>query len=219
MAAPNPLSMEFWSDEAKIAWGELSPLMLRILFNGAQSGAALMPSGMDVLVNWDWFNDAAIRFMAQWRGGMFAEMDNYTRTRTIRTISDWIQSGDALPILEQRLEPLFGKSRAKRIAATEVTRAYGEGNILAWQSSGVVHGKRWQTARDERVCPICGPLHDKVVSLSGGWTMDTGGQIVEGFGLTAPPAHVNCRCWLLPFVDTDQIRAERRRRLGLPNAG
>lgn len=215
MAAPSPLSFEFWDTEAQRAWNELSPLMLRILFNGAQSGAAAMPAGMDVLVNWDWFNDAAIRFLDTWRGGTFAEMNNYTRTRTIKTISEWIQSGDALPVLEERLAPLFGSSRARRIAATEVTRAYGEGNVLAWQSSGVVSGKRWMTARDERVCPICGPLHNKVVSLSGGWTMDAGGQIVEGFGLTSPPAHVNCRCWLQPFVEPDAIRAERRRRLGL----
>ncbi|MGH2533192.1 MAG: phage minor head protein [Thermomicrobiales bacterium] len=38
---------------------------------------------------------------------------------------------------------------------------------------------RWVTARDERVCPECGPLDGLV------WETDAG---------PAPPLHVNCRC-------------------------
>lgn len=43
----------------------------------------------------------------------------------------------------------------------------------------------WQTAEDERVCPICGPLNDKPPVI---WSRDFP---------NGPPAHVNCRCWLV----------------------
>jgi len=38
----------------------------------------------------------------------------------------------------------------------------------------------WETANDERVCPICGALHRK---REGEWG-----------GLSGPPAHPRCRC-------------------------
>jgi hypothetical protein len=38
---------------------------------------------------------------------------------------------------------------------------------------------RWQTASDEKVCPICGPYAGRV------WQEDDGPQ---------PPLHPNCRC-------------------------
>jgi len=47
---------------------------------------------------------------------------------------------------------LFGRQRARRVAVTEVTRVYAAGNEEAWRATGYVTGKRWMTARDERVC-------------------------------------------------------------------
>src|SRR5947209_1092884 len=43
----------------------------------------------------------------------------------------------------------------------------------------------WVTAEDERVCPFCGPLDNKIIS------MDEIDQLES-----IPPAHVNCRCEL-----------------------
>jgi SPP1 gp7 family putative phage head morphogenesis protein len=38
----------------------------------------------------------------------------------------------------------------------------------------------WETANDERVCPVCGALHGK---REDDWN-----------GLRSPPAHPRCRC-------------------------
>lgn len=194
---------------------QLAPIALRVLFSGAQSGAAALPAGLDVAVDWDWFNQSAIDWLKRWRLGELRGIHGYTADRAVKIIGDWVQSGDSMQVLESKLAPLLGKERAERIAITEVTRMYAEGNIMAWQSTGLVSGKRWQTAYDERVCPLCGPLHGKIVSLTGAWTMDETGAIVEGIGVTAPPMHPRCRCWLLPVVSTDDVRAARRKRLGL----
>jgi hypothetical protein len=73
-------------------------------------------------------------------------------------ITRWIDNGETLPQLIERLVPLFGEKRAELIAVTEVTRAFAEGNMVAWRESGVIQKRRWNTANDELVCPICGPL-------------------------------------------------------------
>ena len=65
------------------------------------------------------------------------------------------------------------------------------------------------TAVDDRVCPICGPLHNTIVDLSGGWTftqemLDANPALARALRgpqtILRPPAHVNCRCWLQPVV-------------------
>jgi hypothetical protein len=101
---------------------------------------------------------------------------------------------------------VFSPRRAEAIAATEVTRAITQGETAArfeiyaedpanranFQggdsppiiiSDGLV--AIWQTEEDGRVCPLCGPLNGKPAK-------DWIGQFPQG-----PPAHVNCRCWLI----------------------
>ena len=102
---------------------------------------------------------------------------------------------------------VFSPRRAEAIAATEVTRAITQGETAARFeiyaddpanrasflgsddappiiiSDGLV--AIWQTEEDGRVCPLCGPLNNKPAQ-------DWIGQFPQG-----PPAHVNCRCWLI----------------------
>ena len=90
----------------------------------------------------------------------------------------------------------FSPERAKLIAQTETTRAYAEGTIISYQESGLVTGEPtmkpprdthpgcrcglalvedgngnwnyiWKTAQDELVCPICGPLANKIIPTVG----------------------------------------------------
>lgn len=83
------------------------------------------------------------------------------------------------------LEPLFGPVRAQMIAATEVTRATSQAVVMyqqALRERGFTTVRRWLTAEDERVCPICGALDHKTEDV---WAQ----EFPDG-----PPAHVNCRC-------------------------
>lgn len=216
VADKNPLSLAFWDDEWRILLEIASPELLAILFAGARSGALMLPPALQLLIDWNWFNQAAINWLNAYQSTTLFGIHNVTQKRTISIIQDWIRRGERLPMLIKRLEPWFEKNRAQRVAVTEITRAYAEGNMLSWQASGIVGAKKWQTARDERVCPICGPLHNEVVGLQSGWTMNADGEIVEdtgGEGLMAPPAHVRCRCWLLPVIDLDMARQRRLERL------
>lgn len=79
--------------------------------------------------------------------------------------------------------------RAEIIAENEAALLIGELTIDVYKKDKVKF-KKFVTARDERVCPIC--VGDESVGTI---------AIDETFpsGVLAPPAHVACRCFLLPM--------------------
>jgi SPP1 gp7 family putative phage head morphogenesis protein len=102
---------------------------------------------------------------------------------------DIILSKDQIERMSQRYYERYLKHRAEVIARTEAIRASVEGQQELWRQGadqGVIPQnvlRRWVTAADERVCPICGPLHGEKTGLE------------ESFdGFFAPPAHPMCRC-------------------------
>lgn len=119
-----------------------------------------------------------------------AALINATTARVIREkLIEMEEGGHSLAWLESQLLDYFGRERARRIAATEVTRSYVWGALSAYLASNVVQEVMWLTANDEMVCKICRPLHGRRVPLG------------QGFGLIGyPPAHVQCRCSVVPVV-------------------
>lgn len=124
-----------------------------------------------------------------------------TRERVWATVRRW-QLGElgerGLPDLIEHLAKWFEPARAERIAVTEATRVYAEGSRWAWlgaakdpeleQALGIT-ARRWQTARDEFVCPICTPLNNRQMLLDRDFPVPGGD----------PPAHPACRCWPTPI--------------------
>ncbi|RPI55954.1 MAG: hypothetical protein EHM56_04840, partial [Chloroflexi bacterium] len=158
----DPRQFSFWSGEERRFWDKVAPSALSILLAGGTSGESALPPGVRVLVDWDVFNDQAVAYLRQYRLGTLADVNRHTQERAVKLVDDWIQSGESFDVLTAKLAPLFGKERAERIAVTEVTRLYAEGNQIAWRASGLVSGNRWNTAVDEKVCAICRPLHGVV---------------------------------------------------------
>lgn len=174
----------------------------RMLLNAAAAGVQTGVGQLETLglgVDWTLINEAArdwvLGFNPEQLGGKLAELYDQVQASSKRTlrqeIASWIGSSEKLEDLVKRLETTFGRQRAELIASTETTRAYAEGNTLAYRESGVVDDREWRTAADERVCPICGPLHKKRATL---------GSPFEGRH-DNPPAHPRCRCWVVPVID------------------
>lgn len=201
----DPRQLQFWSDEELRLWDEAAPVLLSLIFSGGRSGHDLLPEGARILMNWDVFNEDAISYLNDYRMSTWANINRVSREHTVSIIDDWIRSGEHLDVLSARLEPWYSPERAERVAVTEVTRIYAEGNQLAWRATGLVSHNRWNTARDERVCPICAPLHGMVVELGANGFTTQG-----GIGITAPPAHPRCRCWLAPVVSEEGLREQIR---------
>lgn len=151
-------------------------------------------------INWEFANDAAAAWAITYGDNLVGEIAKTTTPRIQRLISDWITNGESLQTLIDRVQSgyLYSENRARTIAVTEVTRAFAQGNIEAWKASGVMELKRWNTAVDELVCPICAPLHRTTVPMNGTWPG----------GIESPPAHPRCRCWVT--ATTDFEAAERR---------
>lgn len=195
--------------EAGLAGAELARLQVETVLGVAprQNAATQAPQANQAEIfgaDWTLINQAVLDWVLGGSGAFGAGYGNglaaaiaRTSEELIRTlIAEWMQSGQPLAELIGRLEEVvFSRQRADMIATTEVTRAFAEGNTAAWQATGIITQRQWQTAADERVCPICGPLQGVVVGMDEPFPGD----------LPGPPAHPHCRCWLTPVVTVEEV--------------
>jgi len=152
-----------------------------------QTAAAAAQTGLDELpisVDWEQVNEA-VADLARSEARRFAEQATDTsQARASQVIADWIETGGTMDELLEQVAGVWEGPRADVAAVTEVTRLYATGNATAWEASNVVTAMVWRTAEDEKVCDVCGPLDDAEIAFDG----------------ALPPAHPNCRCWVVPKV-------------------
>lgn len=88
------------------------------------------------------------------------------------------------------------KQRASTTAGTEGWRLFQLGKFSGFEQISRLQGtvfKRWETAEDERVCPVCWGLQGEVNSI--------GIPFATKYGpVMFPPAHPSCRCEVVYFV-------------------
>lgn len=95
--------------------------------------------------------------------------------------------------LAARAESMLDE-RAFAIARNESFTAVSQGRQMYWNQlvdRGVLDPetlRKWVTAEDERVCPICRPMHNQIRGLNEPFEKGTGGTTLT------TPAHVTCRC-------------------------
>ena len=172
----------FWRAEQATTLRAVLPLWDTVLAEASAAGAAQMAIG----VEWGSVNQAVLKLARAEAARLATQLTDTSKAQAAQIIADWIQDGGTLDELTARLARIYPEARAKLIAATEVTRLYAVGNKAAWDASDVVTGYTWKTARDERVCPMCGALYN---------------QRFDKGDTTVPPAHPGCRCWIVPEVD------------------
>lgn len=81
----------------------------------------------------------------------------------------------------------IGRTRALTLARTEIVRAHAEGQLDGLEKLGVEKigvMVEWDTAGDDRVCPLCSALSGAVMTIK------------EARGII--PRHANCRCAFIP---------------------
>ena len=149
-----------------------------------------------IAIDWALANESAAEWAQNYAYDEFtAALEERIKSRLRKEIINFVRNDETFQSFSRRMasDAMFGKARGQMIAVTEVTRAYAEGNKIAWRESGVTEGMEWNTANDELVCPICGPLDGDQVPLD---------DEFDG-GFEAPPAHPRCRCWLTPVTVGD----------------
>ena len=106
-------------------------------------------------------------------------------------LNDYIGTGKPMQELVDKLAERFGPVHGAMIAQTEVTAAVAQGALVAMAVNGV-GSAAWMTMADERLCEDC-------MSNESAGAVPVGGTFPSGHD--APPAHVNCRCWLQPAFE------------------
>lgn len=174
--------------------GAVRDALRRALIESADLGvriAVRQLASVGLGMDWTLANTAAREWANEYVGELIGRINETTRRQVRQAVAAWVENGEPLEALIDELAVTFGRERAELIASTEVTRAYAQGQVESYRLSGVIGRMEWRTAVDERVCPVCGPLHGTRASFD---------ETFEG-DLAMPPAHPRCRCWLAPVVD------------------
>lgn len=129
-----------------------------------------------------------------------------TNTRLKKQFIEGLSKGEGIDKLSKRVESIFKQStvyRAKMIARTEVSRATNFATVEGYRQSGVVKGKEWLTAFDERTCDQCASMNGKVIKLDDNY-FDKGdtymGIKIDYDNVGEPPLHASCRCTIIPYI-------------------
>lgn len=151
-----------------------------------------------------WAHDRAAEMVGmKWVGGELIQnpaaewqITEGTREMIRAQVVEAMQNGDSVQELVGRLKEshAFSNTRARTIARTETAIADNTGNLIGWDETGLVAGKRWITAEDDKVSAICN-TNGKMGVIG----------LHEHFahGGMTPPAHPNCRCTVVPVLAED----------------
>jgi len=184
------LPPDFYGDQTLIA------KVIKQLTQSAHHAIDLFASSVGLDFDYTLVNVAASKWASEYSFELIKDIDE-TTTKALQSIfKQFVETpgmtiGNVIELLP------YDEMRSLRIAITEITRTYATaeeiaGKALKEEFPGVKVIKRWFTNNDDRVCPICQPLHNQVVEINEGFSDQ--GPVAEG--VPYPPAHVGCRCWI-----------------------
>ncbi len=182
-------NQEFWDAFQVDAVNTMMPLARQ----GATE-AALVNLDLGIAVDMDLVNAQVLDFSSRYATAWWDEIEVATQNSLRSAISTWQESGlgrRGLPDLVKAIEPTFGRPRAERIAITEVTQIFDEGNRLAHNSGGI-ELEEWQTVEDAAVEEICKALNGRR------FPTNEGPRPVRD-------THIGCRCSRLGVGDDGDV--------------
>jgi SPP1 gp7 family putative phage head morphogenesis protein len=183
----------FWRNEKNRLLAILLPRLTQMSFEAAKQAAQKAGIGFNPALA----NANAANWARTYTDSLLDQLGTTSQAGIGELVGKWVETPGATYGELQKSLMQYGAVRAQAIAVTETTRAYSEGEMQAYKQEGITHIK-WYTNRDEETCPVCRPLHGKVVKIG-----DEFGKDRKGKPFTSPPAHVNCRCSIVAVVIPD----------------
>ncbi len=169
----------------------------RLLLVAAEGGAEIF--GDEIAIDFDnsLTNVEASKWAQNYAFNLVKDIDATSKKALNKAIAQFVDTPgmtiqDVMDILP------YDPSRSLKIAVTEITRAYAEGQKIAGQTlkeqyPDVRITKTWFTNNDDRVCELCGSLDMVEVDFDDNFESETPeGEKVE---IEQPPLHTFCRCW------------------------
>ena len=178
---------------------KLTDAVTRTVVNGADLGVQIAVRQLGTVgfgFDYTLVNTRARDWAREYAGELIKGIDSTTQDVVREALGRWVENAEPLQALIDDLTPAFGPERAERVATTEVTRAFAEGNKRIYEESGVVETWQWQTSQDEIVaqCPICFPMQGEETPVGEDWIHPETGEAIS------IPGHVNCRCWAVAVI-------------------
>jgi len=185
----------------------------------------------------DWIEDPDVLDALEREMFRFAQGIDQTTADALRDeLMDGMENGETISQLANRISDISDEWvegwRSEMIARTETARAFTEGHIEAWKSTGVVSRVVWHAAGD--ACPFCLAMDGTVVELGENF-VDQGdvaeatwrGQEIEMAedysDVKGPPLHPNCVVYedtpITAFVGLKKIKDVKEGDLVLTHRG
>lgn len=145
-----------------------------------------------------------VDFLKDLSTARFGRMNELTQKKIRNALAKGVEKGEGAEKLAKRIQKMFGfmkKSRALKIARTEVMRASNFGTYESFRQSGVVDYKRWLATRDKRTRQSHVAMDGQLQKLKAPFKLKSGkykgrGTLYPGaFGIPAEDIH--CRCTLI----------------------
>lgn len=182
----NRVPAEFWRNGWRSMRRVVEPILVDIFMDYAE--AAMVRVGIGV--EWTIINTRAANWVREFSENVLWKLFERNYEGVSELVPQYFEQGWTSKELARELERYYSTVRAEMIAVTETTRAAVEGERVYVEQLEAETGRKmipiWLTANDERVCPICGPKHEKPITDN-----------------EFPPAHPRCRCGVsYEFEDT-----------------
>ncbi len=175
-----------------------------IFYGGRSSASRIASRGvaamLGIKLDFESIDRSAIRYMDRHAGERVAEINQVTKDRIGRIITEGQREGKSYSTIAREIEQEFDsystpatqsylRTRAELVAVTEIRDAHetaaADASKSAGEQSGLDREKSWYASPDEKTCNLCGG------NARDGW-------IPEGFnhrsGHSHPTARPGCRC-------------------------
>lgn len=144
-----------------------------------------------------------------------------TQTRVAEALTDGLNSGESLKEISSRISSIYDDVlgidtpgyRIDRLARTEIIKASNAINLAVYKDAGVT---KMEWFANPGACEYCQELNGSVISTSTafvpqGQTMtgvDGGSRVNDYETIDHPPAHPNCRCTIIPVIDSISVEGD-----------
>lgn len=185
-----PIDDMFWNNERERLFDVLFPIIAGATVDAAKIAFSSLADVVEIGVAWDSVHEQAIQWAIKNTRSVVAQITQTSMDGFLAEFEPWMRSGKPLKELIKELEKYYGPMRARWVGVTETTRAFTQGNVAFWNSTGMVDGYNFRTSEDDKVCPLCDGV--------------TGSQSRNPHRMDdyddMPPRHVNCRCGISPIT-------------------
>lgn len=188
----------------------LTPLIREILKEEGKLALIYVGVGGDI----DMTTAQIVSFLKKKPIKFAKEVNKYTNELIRAELEEGIRKGEGIGKIATRINEIFDNCetvRSFKISRTETSRATNFVAVEGYRQSGVVKGKEWLTAFDERTCEECISMNGKVVELDENF-FDKGEEVgdleLDYDNVGYPPLHVNCRCTTIPIIGRRNIKVE-----------